>query len=62
MASDYPDMSSIRHLMLRLAVEGGQTLAEYGIVVAVIAIVVVVSALLFGSSVSELFKSSAHGL
>ncbi|MGO9960297.1 MAG: Flp family type IVb pilin [Solirubrobacteraceae bacterium] len=55
-------MSSIRHLMLRLAVEGGQTLAEYGIVVAVIAIVVVVSALLFGSSVSELFKSSAHGL
>jgi len=48
--------------MLRLAVEGGQTLAEYGIVVFVIAIVVVVSALLFGDSVSSLFTRNAHGI
>lgn len=40
--------------------EDGQTLAEYGILVAVIAIVVIVAAVLLGGSVSTLFSSSAH--
>jgi len=40
----------------------GQTLAEYGILVALIAIVVVAAALLLGGSVSGLYSSSAHGI
>ena len=42
--------------------ESGQTLAEYGILIAVIAVVVVAVAVLFGSSVSALFNSGAHHL
>jgi Flp pilus assembly pilin Flp len=37
----------------------GQTLAEYGIMVAVIAVVVIVAAMLFGSDLSGLFGSNA---
>ena len=40
----------------------GQTLAEYGILVALIAIVVVAAALLLGGSVSGLYSSSARGI
>jgi pilus assembly protein Flp/PilA len=37
----------------------GQTMAEYGIMVAVIAIVVIVAATVFGGSVSGLFNGTA---
>ena len=44
----------------RVRRDGGQTLAEYGILIAVIAVVVVIAATVFGSSVSDLFSSAAH--
>jgi Flp pilus assembly pilin Flp len=47
-------------LWVRLAVQRGQTLAEYGILVSVIAVIVIVAALTLGGSVSGLFSSSAH--
>jgi Flp pilus assembly pilin Flp len=37
--------------------EQGQTLAEYGILLGVIAVVVILTALLLGSSISTLFSS-----
>ena len=50
----------LESLWLRLAVERGQTLAEYGILVAVIAVVVIVAALALGGSLSGLFSGAAH--
>ena len=61
MRSDYVSVSWMRTLILRLAAQGGQTLAEYGILVAVIAIIVVVAAVVLGGSGSALFSSSAKG-
>jgi Flp pilus assembly pilin Flp len=49
-------------LLFRLRGEGGQTMAEYGILIAVIAIVVVVAAVLLGGNISELFRSSSTHL
>ena len=49
----------VRMAVHRLGSERGQTLAEYGLIVAVIAVVVIVAALLFGNSTSSLFSSSA---
>jgi len=46
----------------RLACERGQTMAEYGILLAVVALVVVVAALTLGSSISHLFESTAGKL
>ncbi len=37
----------------------GQTMAEYGIMVAAIAVIVIVAAAVFGSSVSNLFNANA---
>lgn len=37
--------------------EQGQTMAEYGLLLAVIAVVVVVAALVLGSSISSLFST-----
>lgn len=42
--------------------EDGQTLAEYAILVAVIAVIVIAGATVFGGSVSTLFSSSAPNL
>jgi Flp pilus assembly pilin Flp len=46
--------------LFRLAVERGQTMAEYGILIAVIALIVVIAALVLGGSISTLFSSAAH--
>jgi Flp pilus assembly pilin Flp len=46
-------------MMVRLRREEGQTMAEYGILLAVIALVVVVVAVTLGSSISALFGSAA---
>jgi Flp pilus assembly pilin Flp len=46
-------------LSLRLRSEEGQTMAEYGILIAVIALIVIVAALVLGSSISALFAGSA---
>jgi Flp pilus assembly pilin Flp len=48
--------------MVRLYLESGQTLAEYGILVSVIATIVVVAALLFGHSVSTLVSGDAQNV
>jgi pilus assembly protein Flp/PilA len=49
-------------LALRLRREEGQTMAEYGILIAVIALVVVVAAIVLGGSISTLFGSTAGKL
>jgi pilus assembly protein Flp/PilA len=49
----------VSFLKLRLGRDEGQTMAEYGILIAVIAIIVVVAALVLGSSISALFNSTA---
>jgi Flp pilus assembly pilin Flp len=46
-------------LTTRVYREEGQTLAEYGMLIAVIAIVVVAVAVVLGSSISALFRSAA---
>jgi len=60
--TDYRRVSWIRPFIFRLTTESGQTLAEYGLMIAVIAVVVLVAALAFGGSVSALFANSAHGI
>jgi Flp pilus assembly pilin Flp len=52
-------MSFVLTVLMRLRTERGQTLAEYGILVAGIAIVVVVAAIVFGGAVSSLFGNNA---
>jgi Flp pilus assembly pilin Flp len=42
--------------------EAGQTMAEYGILIGVIALVVVVIAATLGSSISALFSKASTGL
>jgi pilus assembly protein Flp/PilA len=42
-------------LIERMRAEDGQTMAEYGLLLAVIAVVVVAAALLLGQSISSLF-------
>ena len=42
-------------LIARMRAEEGQTMAEYGLLLAVIAVVVVLAALVLGSSISSLF-------
>lgn len=49
-------MSGLAH---RLCEERGQTMAEYGILLGVIALVVVAVAVLLGHSISSLFSSVA---
>jgi Flp pilus assembly pilin Flp len=49
-------------LMVRMRNEEGQTMAEYGILIAVIALVVVAVAVFLGSSISALFGSTASHL
>jgi Flp pilus assembly pilin Flp len=53
------DMHSLLSLCARLRDELGQTLAEYGILVAVIAIVVIATAILLGGSIAQLFGNNA---
>jgi Flp pilus assembly pilin Flp len=59
-------MSSITQRLwgawLRVRLQDGQTMAEYGILIAVIAIVVVVAAVLLGSSITSLFKDTSSHL
>jgi pilus assembly protein Flp/PilA len=46
-------------LVTQLRREEGQTMAEYGILIAVIALVVIAAAVLLGGSISSLFNSTA---
>jgi pilus assembly protein Flp/PilA len=46
----------------RLRVESGQTMAEYGMLLAVIALVVVIAAAVLGSSISAFFNNTAGSM
>ena len=52
----------LRQLYARLGVEAGQTMAEYGILIAVIALIVVLAATLLGGQISSLFNSTGSNL
>ena len=64
---DHPTMELLTTMLARAGLafwtmlrrQEGQTMAEYGILIAVIAIVVIVAAALLGSSISALFNSTA---
>jgi Flp pilus assembly pilin Flp len=50
-----------RYLYIRLHDERGQTMAEYGILIGVIAIVVVAAAIFLGGSITDIFnKTGSH--
>ncbi len=49
-------------LIARMRSETGQTMAEYGLLLAVIAVVVVAAALLLGESISSLFLGVSNKL
>jgi pilus assembly protein Flp/PilA len=53
------NLASILIARVQLQREEGQTMAEYGILIAVIAVVVIVAAALLGTSISALFNSTA---
>lgn len=54
-----PIFDVVSMLIVRMRQEKGQTMAEYGILIAVIALIVVVAAVVLGSSISGLFGSTA---
>jgi Flp pilus assembly pilin Flp len=49
----------VRYLSMRMGRDEGQTMAEYGILIAVIAIIVIAAAVLLGGSLSSLFSSTS---
>jgi pilus assembly protein Flp/PilA len=49
-------------LLERLRAEDGQTMAEYGLLLAVIAVVVVAAAIILGTDISSLFVKVANDL
>jgi Flp pilus assembly pilin Flp len=53
-------VSKVEYLWFRLIADRGQTLAEYGILVAVIAVVVILAAVVLGGSITALFGKSAN--
>jgi pilus assembly protein Flp/PilA len=52
----------VTNLTARMHDEEGQTMAEYGLLLAVIAVVVVIAALVLGSSISALFNGVAGSM
>jgi pilus assembly protein Flp/PilA len=50
------------HLAALADDEAGQTMAEYGILIAVIAVIVVLAATLLGGSISSLFNGTSGSL
>jgi len=60
MQTNFPHL--LNYVKRRIESEGGQTMAEYGILIAVIALVVVLAAITLGSSISSLFGSVSGSL
>jgi pilus assembly protein Flp/PilA len=54
--------SAFSALLARARREDGQTMAEYGILVAVIAVIVVVAAILLGTNITGIFNSAGSHL
>jgi Flp pilus assembly pilin Flp len=55
-------LNLVTYFTARFRREGGQTMAEYGILVAVIAVIVILAATFLGSSISSLFNSTGSKL
>jgi pilus assembly protein Flp/PilA len=51
-----------QNFLANLRNEEGQTMAEYGLLLAVIAVVVVIAAAVLGSSISALFNKTAGSM
>jgi Flp pilus assembly pilin Flp len=49
----------LRDMVLRLAEPRGQTMAEYAILIGVVALVVVAAAVLLGGSIASIFRTTA---
>jgi len=49
----------VTYLSIRMGREEGQTMAEYGILIAVIAVVVVAAAVILGTSITGVFTSAS---
>jgi len=49
-------------LVVRMRNQDGQTMAEYGILIAVIAVIVVVAAVALGTNISGIFKTAGSSL
>lgn len=49
-------------LLARMRAEGGQAMAEYGILLAVIAVVVTLAAIFLGTQISSVFSSVGHSI
>jgi Flp pilus assembly pilin Flp len=52
----------LRLTYLRLRLQSGQTMAEYAILLGVIALVVLVAGLLLGSNITSVFRTTAGKL
>jgi Flp pilus assembly pilin Flp len=52
-------MDALRRLLVRLTNDRGQTMTEYAVIVAWIALLVIVGATTLGSSISHLLSSTA---
>jgi pilus assembly protein Flp/PilA len=55
----YSLSATIKSFVTRVRLDRGQTMAEYGILIAVIAIIVVVAAVVLGTNLSSLFHDTA---
>jgi Flp pilus assembly pilin Flp len=53
-------MARLSALLVRRRTDSGQTMAEYGLLIAVIAIIVIVAAVLLGTNLSGLLNSTSH--
>jgi pilus assembly protein Flp/PilA len=52
-------MKTLLTALSRIACERGQTMAEYGILLAVVAVIVVIAATTLGGSISHIFSATA---
>jgi Flp pilus assembly pilin Flp len=65
MKASFTALARVRPMVVilsRLSSQRGQTMAEYGILIAVIAIVVVLGAVFLGASISSLFRNTSSHL
>ena len=56
-----PDLGE-NAVMLRLSNEEGQTMAEYGLIIALVAVVIIVSIALLGTNLSHLWEELADAI
>jgi Flp pilus assembly pilin Flp len=60
--SDDWSVDWFRRAYLRLAAQRGQTMAEYAILIGVIALIVIVAAVFLGTSLSAIFSKTSSKL